>query len=203
VMKSRVTGNIGATGPITVVGTCVLDGTVTASDKQLVTDFAATLGGSGIIHRKVFITTATTLSPGPVNPASFRSLPGTLTVDSLSTDLSSTLRMDLDTPGVAGGATNDLVNVLGNLNLQASVTIVPGVDFHEGHYTLITYGGTFNRFNPSVNPLAGYTMGLDFTRAGEVGLNVVKLPEPATLSMLSVALGGALFRRRRSRGRGS
>ena len=81
----------------------------------------ATLGGSGSIAGGVTISAGGTLGPG--------NSPGTLAVGSLALDAGSLLAYEYGAPNVAGGPSNDLTNVTGNLRLGGTLNITDAGDF--------------------------------------------------------------------------
>ncbi|TWS93195.1 autotransporter-associated beta strand repeat-containing protein, partial [Reyranella sp. CPCC 100927] len=90
-----------------------------------------TLGGIGTLTGPVAIGAGGTLSAG--------ASPGTLTVGTLTLSPGSTSRFELNSPGVVGGATNDLVVVTGNLTLGGALDAQVAAG---GYYRLFNYGGT-------------------------------------------------------------
>jgi autotransporter-associated beta strand protein len=93
----------------------------------------AVLSGTGRAAGVVTLADDATLAPG--NSA------GTLTCGRLTCGGSAFLSFDLGAPGVAGGPSNDLVAVEGDLTLDGTLNIVAGASFGPGTYTLATYGG--------------------------------------------------------------
>ncbi|MCX6979269.1 MAG: autotransporter domain-containing protein [Verrucomicrobia bacterium] len=95
----------------------------------------AALFGTGNLIGAVTIGDNASLNPG--------NSPGTITLGSLVLNALSTSNFELATPGVAGGLTNDLVNVTGALTLNGTVNVIhpnaaaPG--FLSGSYRLFNY----------------------------------------------------------------
>ena len=89
----------------------------------------ATLSGIGSVGGLVTIRPGGTLSAGQS--------PGTITLGALNLNAGSTSIFELGSPGVVGGATNDLVNVTGNLTLGGTLSVnAPSA----GYYRLFNYG---------------------------------------------------------------
>lgn len=108
-------------------GKLVVNGAITSSG-GITVDADGAIGGSGTIGSTYVYGT---LSAG--------NSPGTLTVDGdLTLDGSSTSVFELGTPGVVGGATNDLVVVNGNLTLGGTLETPDAV---TGYYRLFNVSG--------------------------------------------------------------
>jgi fibronectin-binding autotransporter adhesin len=89
----------------------------------------ATLSGTGSVGGLVTVQSGGTLSAGQS--------PGTLTLGALNLTSGSTSVFELGSPGVVGGASNDLVNVTGNLTLGGTLSVdAPSA----GYYRLFNYG---------------------------------------------------------------
>ncbi len=89
----------------------------------------ATLSGIGSVGGLVTIQSGGTLSAGQS--------PGTITLGALNLNAGSTSVFELGSPGVVGGATNDLVNVTNNLTLGGTLSVnAPSA----GYYRLFNYG---------------------------------------------------------------
>jgi fibronectin-binding autotransporter adhesin len=148
------------------------------------------LSGTGVIAGPVSVDTSSTLSPGDS--------PGTLTTGALTLANGTSLLFDLDVAGITGSGINDLDAVNGNLVLDGALTVSAGANFGSGTYPLFTYSGSLTDNTVIVNPLpSGYTGTIDTTTTGVVSLNVVSVPEPATLGLLAVTSSLALGRRTR------
>jgi hypothetical protein len=94
-------------------------------------------GGSGTIGGSVVLNDRGTLAPG--------NSPGTLTINgNLSLAAASFLDFEFGQANVAGGALNDLVDVGGNLVLDATlnVSVPSGGSFGAGIYRVFNCGGT-------------------------------------------------------------
>jgi fibronectin-binding autotransporter adhesin len=115
------------TGATTVAGGNLrVDGSVASS---VTVQSGATLSGIGSVGGAVTIQSGGTLSAGQS--------PGTITLGSLNLNSGSTSVFELGSPGVVGGATNDLVNVTGNLTLGGTLSVnAPSA----GYYRLFNYG---------------------------------------------------------------
>src|SRR5205085_10396105 len=88
-----------------------------------------TLSGTGSVGGLVTVQSGGTLSAGQS--------PGTITLGALNLNAGSTSVFELGSPGVVGGATNDLVNVTGNLTLGGTLSVnAPSA----GYYRLFNYG---------------------------------------------------------------
>jgi autotransporter-associated beta strand protein len=89
----------------------------------------ATLSGIGSVGGLVTVQSGGTLSAGQS--------PGTITLGALNLNAGSTSVFELGSPGVVGGASNDLVNVTGNLTLGGTLSVnAPSA----GYYRLFNYG---------------------------------------------------------------
>jgi autotransporter-associated beta strand protein len=89
----------------------------------------ATLSGIGSVGGLVTVQSGGTLSAGQS--------PGTITLGALNLNAGSTSVFELGSPGIVGGATNDLVNVTGNLTLGGTLSVdAPSA----GYYRLFNYG---------------------------------------------------------------
>ncbi|UVK43826.1 autotransporter-associated beta strand repeat-containing protein [Mesorhizobium sp. AR07] len=117
------------TGATTVsAGKLIVNGSI-ASSSGVTVDAGAAIGGSGTI--------ASTIVNGTLFAGNS---PGTLTVaGNLTLNAGSTSLFELGTPGVAGGSTNDLVNVNGNLTLGGTLEAPSAV---TGYYRLFNVSGT-------------------------------------------------------------
>jgi fibronectin-binding autotransporter adhesin len=115
------------TGATTVAGGNLrVNGSVASS---VTVQSGATLSGTGSVGGLVTIQSGGTLSAGQS--------PGTITLGALNLNAGSTSVFELGSPGVVGGATNDLVNVAGNLTLGGTLSInAPSA----GYYRLFNYG---------------------------------------------------------------
>jgi autotransporter-associated beta strand protein len=89
----------------------------------------ATLSGGGSVAGLVTVRSGGTLSAGQS--------PGTITLGALDLNAGSMSVFELGSPGVAGGASNDLVNVTDNLKLGGTLSVnAPSA----GYYRLFNYG---------------------------------------------------------------
>lgn len=151
----------------------------------------ATLGGSGFISGPVTFVDNATLAPG--------NSPGTLTVGGLTLANASVLDFELDAlDHTVGGGVNDLVQVNGNLTLDGilNISVLNGASLSNGIYRLFNYTGTVTD--------NGVAAGTGFPPFSSVQVdtnnkqvNLVVIPEPATLGLL--ALGGLMIATRRSK----
>jgi autotransporter-associated beta strand protein len=107
-------------------GNLRVDGSVASA---VTVQSGATLSGAGSVGGLVTIQSGGTLSAGQS--------PGTITLGALNLNAGSTSVFELGSPGVVGGATNDLVNVTGNLTLGGALSVnAPSA----GYYRLFNYG---------------------------------------------------------------
>jgi autotransporter-associated beta strand protein len=115
------------TGATTVAdGNLRINGSVASA---VTVQSGATLSGIGSVGGPVTIQSGGTLSAGQS--------PGTITLGALNLNAGSTSVFELGSPGVVGGATNDLVNVTGNLTLGGTLSVnAPSA----GYYRLFNYG---------------------------------------------------------------
>jgi autotransporter-associated beta strand protein len=117
-------------------GKLLVNGSI-ASSSGVTVDAGATIGGSGTLSDTVV---NGTLSAG--------NSPGTLTVDGdLTLGATSVSLFELGAPGVVGGASNDLVNVSGNLVLGGTLQTPVAV---SGYYRLFNVDGTMSGSYASV-----------------------------------------------------
>jgi fibronectin-binding autotransporter adhesin len=122
-----LTGANDYTGATTVAdGNLRVNGSVASA---VTVQSGATLSGIGSVAGLVTIQSGGTLSAGQS--------PGTITLGALNLNAGSTSVFELGSPGVVGGATNDLVNVTGNLTLGGTLSVnAPSA----GYYRLFNYG---------------------------------------------------------------
>lgn len=180
------TGTTDVTG-----GTLIVNGNQTAANGAVTVATGGTLGGIGTIGGATtvesggFITGATNGTVGEINFAS-----------GLATDLGSTWLIDL-VQNVDGSS--DLVDVTGILNLNSSdlSLITSGAYTFGNTYTIARYGsrvGTFSNLAEGAF-ISGYQINY-----GATAITLTAVPEPGTLGLLGLALGGFIFRRFRQRG---
>ncbi len=146
---------------------------------------SGTLGGTGTINGDVVLDVGT-IAPG--------TSPGTLTIDgSLSLGTSSLLAFELDAGDqTPGGGINDLIAVTGaGLTLDGTLNVTSSA-LSAGTWTLINYGGgTFTNNGLDIGTLnlaSGHTASI---QAGGGFVNLVVVPEPATIAILGA--GAALL----------
>jgi len=143
-------------------------------------DAGAILGGSGSVA-------GTVTSLGGIISAG--NSPGTLTLGGLILDSLSSLKFDLDTPGVIGSGVNDLINVNGDLGLAGTLNVNPLGGFGAGVYRLLNYTGALTDGGLTVAGLPTNLSGvIDTSVLGQVNLTVTAVPEPSTV--LLFGLGG-------------
>ena len=112
-------------------GTLLINGNQTAATGAVSVAPGATLGGTGTTGGTVTVADGGHLAPGAG--------PGTLTTGGLVLSPGALLDYELTTPGVVGGATNDLTVVNGNLVLDGVLNISGA--FAPGTYRLMNYTG--------------------------------------------------------------
>lgn len=177
-------------GVLTLTGANTYAGTTTVSAGTLRVDGSlgntativqngATLGGIGSIAGPV-----TVLSGGHIAPGDS---PGTLTTGTLILNSGANLDFELNTPFVAGGATNDLLRVNGDLTLDGLLNISTEnpLGLLTGSYRLINYGGVLTNPGGTLGfgaiP-AGFTPNVDLfvqtSVSGQVNLINAKPPVP-------------------------
>lgn len=156
-----LTGANSFSGGTTVnAGSLLVNGSLASG----VTVNGGTLGGSGTIAGLV------TLNGGTLAPGNS---PGTITIGSLAINAPATTVFELGQAGVAGGASNDLIRVTGNLALNGgAIQIDRGAGFGAGQYTLFEFGSlTGGIGNITLNPLGGGYVGGLALGTGTVLLN--------------------------------
>lgn len=172
-------------------GTLIVNGDQSAATGAVTVATGGTLGGTGTIGGATtvesggFLTGATNGTVGEINFAS-----------GLTTESGSTWLIDL-VQNVNGSS--DLVDVTGILNLNSSTLslVTSGIYTVGNTYTIANYGsrvGTFSNLAEGAF-LSGYQISY-----GANAITLTAVPEPGTLGLLGLALGGFIFRRlRRSR----
>ncbi|WP_165937826.1 autotransporter-associated beta strand repeat-containing protein [Methylobacterium segetis] len=143
-------------------GTLAINGVFgdTATNSATVTvNTGGTLHGSGTVAGSVVVNNGGTVSAG--------NSPGTLTVaGNYTLNAGSTSLFELGASGVVGGASNDLINVGGNLTLGGTLTLVdtstPANPLVSGSYRLFNYAqvnpaGTVSGSFATVNAAPGST----------------------------------------------
>jgi autotransporter-associated beta strand protein len=157
-------------GVQTLTGANTYSGTTTVSAGKLLANNAigsatgsgavtvqtgATLGGAGLIAGPVTVQSGGRLAPG--------NSPGTLGVGTLVLDSGAISEFELGVPYVIGGASNDLVNVTGNLTIDGTLDLADAGGFAPGVYRLFNYTGTLTDNVFAFGPVpAGFTAG-DFS----------------------------------------
>lgn len=151
-----LTGISSFTGATTVnAGTLLVNGS-TASSSLTTVNAGATLGGGG--------TVGTTVVDGTLSPGNS---PGMLTVaGNLTLNAGSTSIFELGVPGTAGGASNDLVKVNGDLALGGTLQTPNAV---SGYYRLFDVGGAVSGMFAAVP--AGATVSTDISHQVNLLLN--------------------------------
>jgi fibronectin-binding autotransporter adhesin len=127
-------------GTIVSAGSLFINGDQTAATGATTVANGAKLGGTGTIGGSVSVANGGTLAPGGVGGGV-----GTLTINgNLALSSGSILNYSFGQAGTAGGTSNDLTAVKGNLTLAGTlnVNVAPGGSFGPGVYRVISYGGT-------------------------------------------------------------
>jgi fibronectin-binding autotransporter adhesin len=153
-------------GTVLTAGGLVVNGSLASG----VTVNGGTLGGSGSIAGLVTVNGGT-LAAG--------NSPGTLTMGALALNAGSTITFELGEAGVAGGASNDLIRVTGDLALNGgTIQIDRGAGFGAGQYTLFEYGSLTGALgNMTLSPLGGGYVGGLALGEGTVLLNTATAAE--------------------------
>ena len=181
-------------------GTLLINGDQSAADGAVTVASGATLGGSGTTGGAVSILGGAIVAPG--------SVVGTLTVSNAFTLANtSILNFELSPANNAvGGGINDLITGVSNLALDG-VLNVSGA----GDWTTVADFTTWRLFNYTPGTLtdnlltlgtmptlgSGQSFQIDTSTPGQV--NLIAVPEPSTLALLSgLAVVGFFARRQRS-----
>jgi fibronectin-binding autotransporter adhesin len=183
-------GSYTFTGGTTVsAGTLLVNGS-TASGGLTTVASGATLGGSGSIGGPTSILGGGILSPG--------TSPGTLTItDTLSLAGTSILDFEIDAADPSSSVFNDLITGVTDLTLGGTLNLTGTGDFSTvtrgTSWRLIDYSGglTDNTLAIGTAPTlaAGLSFSVDTATAGQV--NLVVVPEPATLALAGCGLAAA------------
>lgn len=194
--KVTLTGSHGYTGMTTVWdGALVVDGQLAGSPVMV---WGGTWGGtpaeglsggrlagSGTVAQPVTLGYRGTITPGPGMGSA-----GTLTLGSdLTAEDGAVLAFDLSNDPSASTATNDRLNVAGNLTLSGTVhLVVKALDgaLSPGTYTLLTYGGSLAG---SVSNLS-LTLPAGIAHTLAIGSGAVTLTVPVTRTPASLAWTG-------------
>lgn len=155
----RIADQPGASGLLQV------DGELSAA-MPVIVNVDGRIRGSGQINGEVRINDGGALEPGVG--------PGTLAIaGDLVIQTDAILDYELDTPGVVGAGTNDLIEVDGDLTLNGTLEISDLGGLAIGTYTLITYTGalTDNGLNVASLP-GGLSADIDSSNPGEILLQV-------------------------------
>ncbi|UGB28392.1 autotransporter-associated beta strand repeat-containing protein [Methylorubrum sp. B1-46] len=164
---TTLTGSNGPAGQFTgsanvQAGTLAINGTFgdTAGNRaSVIVNSGGTLHGSGTIAGSV------TVNGGTVSAGNS---PGTLTVaGNYSLNPGSTSLFAFGAPGIVGGASNDLINVGGNLGLGGTLSLVSAAGATappvSGAYRLFNYGGTVSGAFAGVTTPGAGTSALVYT----------------------------------------
>lgn len=166
------------TGNTTVSnGTLLVDGTLTAS--AAIVYSSGTIGGNGQFGNSLTARSGSTITPGDGIDS-----PGTLTIsNSLTLSGGVTNRFDLSDDPTGIIKTNDVIHIVGDLNLSGvnvlKFSLLDGLP-GNGVYTLITYSGALN------GSLANFSLaGINGTLTnlpGAIGIMVSATRPPATVA---------------------
>jgi outer membrane autotransporter protein len=123
------------TGATTIdAGTLRINGDQSLATGLTSVNTGATLGGSGVVGGNVTVADGGAIAPG--------NSPGKLTVNgNLSLSSGSSLNFELGEANVVGGASNDLLHVVGDLSLDGTLNVSTPGAFGGGVYRLIDYDG--------------------------------------------------------------
>ena len=181
-----LTGNLTKTGD----GALYINSTTTGSGTVNITD--GSFGGTGTISGNTTIGNGAILTGGTDGTVGTINFNGTLTNTTGATWL-------IDLVGDVSGS-SDLINLgTGTLDLNNAILSLAVTNFTAGNsYTIATYssligGSTFNGIGQG-DIISGYQ--IDY---GTTAITLTAVPEPGTLGLLGVALGGFFFRRLRKR----
>jgi autotransporter-associated beta strand protein len=169
----------GYTGNTTVSnGTLLVHGALTGS--AVTARNSATIGGSGRLGNSLTAVSGSTLTPGNGIGS-----PGTLTItNGLTLSGGVTNRFDLSDDPTGAIKTNDVIRVIGNLNLSGvnvlKFSLLDGLP-GNGVYTLITYSGTLASGSLANFSLSGIS-GTLTNPPGEIAIIVNATRPPATLT---------------------
>jgi autotransporter-associated beta strand protein len=188
----RVENAIVLSGNLTKAGggALLVNGTSTGTGTVSVT--AGTLGGDGVVSGSTTIGTGATLTAGTAGTVASLSFS-----DDLSVGAGSTWLVDF----VAGAA--DFVSVGDTLNLGGALSVIDDNSWTPlSVYNIASFStlGGFNRFSNAFNDgdrVGNFTVNYGTVNSGYITLTAV--PEPGTLGLLGLALGGFFFRRLRKR----
>jgi autotransporter-associated beta strand protein len=189
------TNPIVLTGALTKTGDGALYVNSATSGTGAINVTDGTFGGTGTISGNTTIANGAVLTGGTDGTVGTINFNGTLTNDTGATWL-----IDL-VSDVNGSA--DLVNLgIGSLNLNSAALnlVTSGIYTVGNSYTIATYAslaGTFNGLSEGAI-ISGYQINY-----GSNAITLTAVPEPGTLGLLGLALGGFFFRRLRKRRNGA
>jgi autotransporter-associated beta strand protein len=138
------------TGTLTLSGVGSYTGNTTVVDGSLLLADTASIGGDVSVGPgsnfggtgNVAAGATVTVTGGSISPGNDGI--GTLTIGSLFLDGTSTLNFQLRTPGIEGGAVNDLIVVSDALALDGTLLVSALPGFTTGSYRIINYGGALS-----------------------------------------------------------
>ena len=179
-------------GATTINGGTLLDnGNITTS--AVTVGATGTLGGTGTVGlASTAVAIAGLLAPGTA-PGTFGTL--SLLGGAAFSGTSATYNVDLNSTG----SVDDLATT--NLDLGTDTTLnINDLDTTSGNtYTIATYSGTLTGTFLKVNNLpAGYTLDYGTGSNSAITLDAAPVPEPASLTLLSLGALGLLRRRARN-----
>lgn len=179
-------------------GTLIVNGNQSAATGIVTVDSGATLGGVGSVGGATTFASGATLSPG----ASAGDISQTLDFASLTLEAGSFWLVDL-----VNAVTNDsdlvTVNNSGGLSISGALTIneVSGTFTPNTTYRIASYTGGLGGAGLFSNDSGGFisngtnTWSINYNDGGFITLTAV--PEPGTIGLLGLGLGGLVVRRLR------
>lgn len=164
VLVLGATGSVSNSATISVASGALIDASAVAGGFPLWN--GQTLTGGGIVTGSVVAVTGATLVPGGLGVTNTLTFANDLTLNGNVTNI-----FELAEPGVAGGGTNDLINVAGSLVSSDAVIVVNSINpLTNGTYRLFTYGGTFTGSFKLGSLVRGWS--IDTNTTGEINLSV-------------------------------
>lgn len=166
---TELTGANTYTGATVVQGgTLLINGDQSGATGAATVQAGGTLGGTGVIGGDVTVADGGTLSPGAAAGAA-----GTLTINgNLALGANAILDYQLGQAGTAGGASNDLTVVHGNLTLDGTLNVstTASGSFGAGVYRLFNYDGTLTDNGLALGTLPGTDVFVQTSLANQVNL---------------------------------
>jgi len=189
------TNPIVLTGALTKTGDGALYVNSTTSGTGAINVTDGTFGGTGTISGNTTIGSGAVLTGGTDGTVGTINFNGTLTNNTGATWL-------IDLVSDVNGSADQINLGIGSLNLNdAALNLVTSGVYTAGYsYTIATYAslaGTFNGLGDGAI-ISGYQINY-----GTNAITLTAVPEPGTLGLLGLALGGFFFRRLRKRRNGA